>query len=295
MRQSIPVDLLNPGQVFACLGFLEAANSLAGEAMGGFSWCEAEGRFEIETPGEVDPVRRVLEFLDNARVSMLLPPGSPCVLGSWAEKVETSVTPGIAFPMPHLDTPAKLPALLDDGAQRIVIDHWGDEARRETAKFWTGMGGAPGALIVQHCLEAARDEGILDHAEDPFSMSSIRVGGRRMRFDWRSDYIPVEIGFSLNAHGKAMTTRGYPLVEVLAAIGLTHARPAHITRLLFSYGVAGIENGQLHDPIFLRAALGMRKPVVPGQAFRLFRVVCGEPQGPNRARSINQVTEERTQ
>ena len=27
-QASIPVDLLNPGQVFACLGFLETANHL---------------------------------------------------------------------------------------------------------------------------------------------------------------------------------------------------------------------------------------------------------------------------
>lgn len=33
---SIPVDLLNPGQVFACIGFLEAADVLLGEAMGVF-------------------------------------------------------------------------------------------------------------------------------------------------------------------------------------------------------------------------------------------------------------------
>ena len=32
----IPVDLLNPGQVFACLGFLEAADTLLGDAQGRF-------------------------------------------------------------------------------------------------------------------------------------------------------------------------------------------------------------------------------------------------------------------
>ena len=31
----IPVDLFNPGQVFACLGFLEAADILVGDAEGG--------------------------------------------------------------------------------------------------------------------------------------------------------------------------------------------------------------------------------------------------------------------
>lgn len=34
-KATIPVDLLNPGQVFACLGFLEAAETLCGPAKGG--------------------------------------------------------------------------------------------------------------------------------------------------------------------------------------------------------------------------------------------------------------------
>jgi len=33
---SIPVDLFNPGQVFACLGFLETTDVLLGNAEGGF-------------------------------------------------------------------------------------------------------------------------------------------------------------------------------------------------------------------------------------------------------------------
>ena len=35
-ESSIPVDLFNPGQVFACLGFLEAADVLCGHAEGRF-------------------------------------------------------------------------------------------------------------------------------------------------------------------------------------------------------------------------------------------------------------------
>ena len=34
----ITIDLYNPGQVFACLGFLEAADVLLGNAEGGFDW-----------------------------------------------------------------------------------------------------------------------------------------------------------------------------------------------------------------------------------------------------------------
>jgi CRISPR-associated protein Csb3 len=43
---SIPVDLINPGQVFACLGFLEIADELLGNAEGGFNWSDVPFRVE---------------------------------------------------------------------------------------------------------------------------------------------------------------------------------------------------------------------------------------------------------
>ena len=64
----IPVDLTNPGQVFACLGFLEAADVLCGRAEGGFRW-QAEERFVLATDGADDPVREVLAFLADAEVT----------------------------------------------------------------------------------------------------------------------------------------------------------------------------------------------------------------------------------
>ncbi len=69
---SIPVDLFNPGQVFACLGFLEAAEILLGDAEGGFDWSdEANVRFRLRAAGEEDPVSAVLEFLAAAEVRSL--------------------------------------------------------------------------------------------------------------------------------------------------------------------------------------------------------------------------------
>ena len=37
-ESTIPVDLLNPGQVFACLGILEMADVLLGDATAAFDW-----------------------------------------------------------------------------------------------------------------------------------------------------------------------------------------------------------------------------------------------------------------
>ena len=57
-----PVDLANPGQVFACLGFMEAAEILIGGAMATFVWSGAEtsARFRLEADGDEAPVPHVL-------------------------------------------------------------------------------------------------------------------------------------------------------------------------------------------------------------------------------------------
>ena len=84
---SIPVDLTNPGQVFASLGFVEAAEVLLGEARGGFDWRDpADVRFRLAARGGDDPVVRVLRFLDEAAVTSFAPANSPTALTSGRSK-----------------------------------------------------------------------------------------------------------------------------------------------------------------------------------------------------------------
>ncbi len=73
---SIPVDLFNPGQVFACLGFLEAAEVLLGEAEGGFDWSNsADTRFVLSASGQENPFAHVLAFLAEAEIKPFGPTG----------------------------------------------------------------------------------------------------------------------------------------------------------------------------------------------------------------------------
>lgn len=73
---SIPVDLRNPGQVFACLGFLEAADVLLGDAEGGFDWSdEGNVSFALRAGGERNPFEVVLEFLAEAEPKRWGPKG----------------------------------------------------------------------------------------------------------------------------------------------------------------------------------------------------------------------------
>jgi CRISPR-associated protein Csb3 len=73
---SIPVDLFNPGQVFGCLGFLEAADVLLGDAAGGFEWKrDGNATFAVRATGERNPFEVVLEFLAEAEPRRLGPIG----------------------------------------------------------------------------------------------------------------------------------------------------------------------------------------------------------------------------
>ena len=286
---SIPVDLANPGQVFACLGLIEAAEALLGEARGGFDWRDpADVRFRLAARSDHDPVVRVLRFLDEATVTTLAPAKSPHGTDKW--KIETRRDGSRVFPFRD-SGPDVLPARLSDQAGRdIVIDHWGDQGpvRRDRVKFWAGAGGYPGAGLARDALDLIGGRAA-EHAHDPFALSAEQSSS--FRFDWRRDYVPIDAGFSPNAHG-GVVMRGYPVVELLAAIGLTHARPIRRERLEYRYGVAGLAGDGLYDPIFLSAALGTEYPPVPGMPFRLFTMRLDWPGQEGQARCITDVIEE---
>ena len=75
-EHAIPVNLYNPGQVFACLGFLEAADVLLGDAEGGFDWSDAANVvFRLGAAGDENPVAAVLEFLAAATPRRWAPVG----------------------------------------------------------------------------------------------------------------------------------------------------------------------------------------------------------------------------
>ena len=287
---SIPVDLTNPGQVFASLGFLEAADILLGDARGGFDWqVPTSPRFHLATRGGDDPIVRVLRFLDEAKVTSVAPAKSAnSTEETW--KIETTIDESGAFPFPDPDKPPILPARLrDEAGHSVVIDYWGDSTRRDSAKFWAGMRGKPGAKLTEEALDLVRGRAV-GHACDPFSMGAEQSSS--FRFDWRRDYVPMDAGFSPNQHKSTMVMQGYPIVEILAAIGLTNARPRRRGKLHYSYGVAGIVGTELYDSIFLRASLGTKEPPFLGMPFRLFTMQLDYPGQEGKDRCITNVFEE---
>lgn len=288
---SVPVDLFNPGQVFACLGLMEAADELLGGAAGTFDWSAPQAVFRLKADGDVDPVKEVLAFLAGAEITSIAPERSVNATEKWSVPTER-LTETAPFPIADPSSPATLPAVLREAASQtgaprraLMIDVWGDSTDRDNAKFWAGSAGYPGVGLVRDALNAVRAD-MANATCDPFALSVPMSSG--FRFDPRASYVPINLGYSLNAHSN-QAMRGYPLVEVLAAIGLTHARPERgETKLDYRYGV--ISGGDMWlAPAFHRAALGA--PALPFPR-RAFRIRLDWPGQEGQARCITTVSEE---
>ncbi len=301
----IPVDVFNPGQVFACLGLVEAADILLGDAAGAFHWQNAtRAEFILRAAGENDPLHAVLAFLKEAEVLACVPEGSPHgrkrpKARSDGQPMEFEIVPsGHPFPSPDEGAdrlPAILRASFGGGTHDICISYWAEPTAltgRDNVKFWAGAGGYPGVALLKDALNLMHEgDRWQAAADDPFNIPAPQSSS--FRFDWRRDYVPLDTGFSLNRHGHIVTV-GYPLVEVLAAIGLTHARPLPQARVegrpVYTYGIVGGEDAAaIHPPPFLRAALGCAALPFPMRVFRMFLDWPGQE---GQARCITNVIEE---
>jgi CRISPR-associated protein Csb3 len=294
---TIPVDLRNPGQVFACLGVMEAAEILCGPCTGGFDYRGQEigTTFTVEVPGEADPIAETIAFLGKARVIALVPNEKLLPKAQWG--VETEMCRGSVYPGVLPDSPAALPIILRLGDKELAVDHWlDDEATgRDNVKFWAGAQGKPGAAFASDILAPLGAVGVNSMASvlaDPFAFDAPLTGG--FRFDWRRDYIALDAGFSPNDHKSGagqITMIGYPLVEILAAIGMQNARPERPNasdKLTYRYGVSSTRL----PTVFARAVLGAQRIGFP---MRVFRMRLGWPGQEGQARCIIDAEEENIQ
>jgi CRISPR-associated protein Csx14 len=286
---TIPVDLRNPGQVFACLGLMEAAETLLKTSCEGqFDYLgrESNTTFTLFAGCGRNPIEAVVDFLATCRVFSIAPRESDeLTTARWG--VPTTRLSGHAFPAPAPKTPATLPAILEADGRRLVLDHWIDGAHsgRDNVKFWAGAGGYPGAALARDALvliaELTRVE--RDAARtNPFTLSKPMTSS--FRLDWRRDYIPLDAGFSPNVTGVKMV--GYPLTELLAALGLQNARPARLRdKLSYRYGVSSARL-----PVtFTRGILGAAEIGFP---MRTFHMSLGWPGQEGQARCIVDAFEE---
>lgn len=248
---SIPVDLGNPGQVFACLGLLEAADMLCGPAEGRFNWDELPC-FELRVQNEINPLETVINFLSIAKITAI----SPDVTGL----IDCF---GIATRQDGIFTPSSEPKssvlpieLEDTQGNSIRISHWAETNKNglDNVKFWGGAAGYSAAARMRDLQQAylsIPEHQRIEAINTPFDLpAKLSIG---FRLEMRRDYTAIDVGFSPNDHKSTIQVVGYPLVEMLAVIGLENARPKRINRYEYRYAAWG----EFLPPMLARPALGM--------------------------------------
>ena len=268
VESSIPVDLFNPGQVFACLGFLEAADVLYGDAEGGFDWnAEEDVRFCLRAGGDENPFKAVLSFLANTKprrwgpVGYSEPPSKTRKKSKLTEenKLELRDT----FPAHKTSATKMALPICFNGESRSAIElgHWADGSSRNDFKLYSGNRSAyqiVGTMlqgIVQLWVKRQNDL-----IERPFDITA-PMGGS-FNFDPRGAWTAIDAGYSPNEHKHQVVAS--PVVEILAAWGLENTRPDEYETRKIRYAAWGITL----PPMLARAALAGHIPVVPMMRFR---------------------------
>lgn len=298
---TIPVDLFNPGQVFASLGFLEAADVLLGDAEGGFDWSDAgAAKFALRSGGDENPFAAVLEFLAEAEperwapIGYVDPPPSKRT-GNTEEDVEaedegaeeTTAAPPLelssTFPAKQGDRMA-LPIRFGGGNRPVVeLGHWADGSSRESFKLYAGNRSAE--RIARAMLRGVRKKAT-SRQRSRGQLGDLKAGGvmqlweadqsaltkapfdvltpmgGSFNFDPRGAWTAIDAGYSPNEHKHAV--QASPVVEFLAAWGLEHARPLEFNVRQVRYAAWGA----IVPPVLARAALSGTLPTIPLRRFR---------------------------
>ncbi len=254
-KASIPVDLSNPGQVFACMGFLEAADVLLGNAVGGFGWGQSGDFLKLCANANENPFRIVLSFLKTADVRWLSPRNDL----SERDGGCTKVLPGIAA-----SNDPKAPDLQGilygkyegDLEREIPFGYWADGSGRFATTFKKSTNGASSHIRVKNALDAIKHLDLRDAECDPFNQ--VARTESLFRLDPRGVVDPIHGGFSPDTVRKGaiggidMRVATYPLCELLAVIGLEQARPEGLDGTHFAYSIWD----RMLPPVLARAALG---------------------------------------
>lgn len=285
---SIPVDLFNPGQVFACLGFLEAAETLLGDAEGGFDWSdEMNVRFKLRAPGEQNPFAVVLGFLAEAEVYRVAPCGYTDPLtkkkGAFGEKDDgeepaknETLRTSDAYPAREsnrLTLPIRLEA---KGRSALDVSHWADGSDREDFKLYSGNRSAFGialamlrgnaAMLGVHALWKDRRADLIAM---PFEVVTLMAGS--FNFDPRGAWTALDAGYSPNQH-QSHGVAASPVVEILAAIAMEHARPDEYQKRKVRY----VAWSSFLPPILARPALAGVSVRVLKRRFRFVLELSGK-------------------
>jgi len=263
---SIPVDILNPGQVFACLGLLELLDLHCDDARGRFDWSDSNHvTFHICSDGNVNPLRVVLDFLASAQIEALVPTDYKCRSLNAAWTIITTDS----FPGTSVDDKT-LPIRLTDREREIYFDmtSWCPARGREFKLF---SGQQRSYQIVDSMLNAIKDlwkPGDETPPRDPFGVLT-PLRGSSFKLDARKSWTAIDTGYSPDEENHLVESS--PLVELLAAVGLEYARPGEANQDGESAAAPGFVYAiwsAFLPPVLARPALGGVNVGCPQRFFR---------------------------
>ena len=226
---TIPVDLTNPGQFFACCGLLEIADRL---------WPGAEGWFDgnhflIANLAD-GSLRELLNGISTAALVNTMTPQQSARLEELAamKKKPREATPGLEEEKKTLESLRRELPILLTGTVSFCIDWFRDEfAGGSRFKTWAGQQSVLDIAKAMQCgmIHAMKksDSSLWDNVRGvglPFNFDS-ELGGQGSGID---------IGFVFDALAGSEVTRingtCRPALELLSFIGLQRFRPREIHR-----------------------------------------------------------------
>lgn len=186
-RMAVNVDVTNPGQFFACCGLLELAHRL---------WPGAEGWFEK------DQFHVVIKEKQQNLFCQLLDRLRTATFESDKNRGEDKIHP------------------ICINQWNLYLDWWLDTSGKSNSfKLWAGQQSFESIILN---LQAALKEINLLNAENILNVSMPLSG--RFGFDPRAAWNAIDVGYSPNEQQMKVNT--FPIVEILAAVGIQGFRPA---------------------------------------------------------------------
>lgn len=220
---TIPVDLTNPGQFFACCGLLELADRLWPGCEG---WFAGDAFFTSTSAGSLGAI---MEALRNCGVDNTMTPEQVARLQALSaiSKKERTAETGLEDERRELESLRRECPIVLKGPLHFIIDWFNDDlAGGKRFKTWAGQ---QSVLDIARAMHdgSGKTQGIWDHVRRiglPFNFDS-DLGGQGSALD---------IGFSFDPLAGSEATRiegtYKPALELLAFIGLQRFRPCELPR-----------------------------------------------------------------
>lgn len=262
----VPIDTHNPGQVLACLGLMELTEILVGDAEGFFTE-DRHGQtiFRLSGASSQPPLENSLNFLNQCSIIPFHPENQA---GKWPEDSTSSpVYPSATGKV------TERPICLRTPNHSILMTHWACGDGRETCKTFAGR--QDSLQLVEKIMDSFKNlfENTHSDLSEPFThdpFNQLTILETCFSFDARGGHDALRIGTSLDT--QKIPVKISPLIELLAPIGLEHARPE-----ILSHGEFRYATWHHKLPVMLaRLALCAPKTFLPKNEFKFFRCHFGD-------------------